>query len=320
MKKTKSQILYEKAKGNHPSYAKRRTHLMFPEDIETDGNQNIIRFNINLPSGSRYLEDGTYTASVDPETGETKTSVFRTTENKSNLSRRFGENYTRTKTKIDLFMPDQVQSAYGADWQQTDLGVVGSIIDNGFNLAGVNNWEDAAKQWESLKNTSKENFLRSLTSAVQAITPIEADSARQVATSTVANPYTEVIFNGINNRTFSYTFKMVPRNEREQQTIQEIIREFKFHQAPELKYGEETGQINYMLFPSEFDITFLHKGVENSWMFKISTCALTNFTVNYTPDGRYASHGDGSPFSVELTMDFTEMETLTKERIYAEGF
>jgi hypothetical protein len=103
---------------------------------------------------------------------------------------------------------------------------------------------------------------------------------------------------------------MIPRSRREQESVKAIIDEFKFHRAPEFKYGSQS---NYLLFPSEFDIQFLNREGENPWLFKISTCALTNMNVNYSPEGQYASHEDGSPFATEMTVEFTELEILTKE-------
>jgi hypothetical protein len=91
----------------------------------------------------------------------------------------------------------------------------------------------------------------------------------------------------------------------------------KFHRAPEKKIK---GINSIWAFPSTFDITFLNKeGQQNAFLFKLSTCALTDFNVTYGGDGNHASFEDGSPYSTTITMSFVEMEVLDKERIL-EGF
>lgn len=285
---------------------------MFPSNLETEGTANIIRFSINLPSGSKYLANGDYKKAIDPATGMTRSSTYRQQRAGASLANRFSGNYVRTTTSIDLYMPPQIQTSYQSDWGQEELGMLGSAVDAGYGLANIDSWDDASKAWEVVKRTLKESGIRTVASAIQAVTPLNFESLRKTASSSIANPYMEVLFNGVQNRTFSFTFKMIPQSEREQESVKAIVDEFKFHQMSEFKYGSQS---NYMLFPSEFDIQFLNRQGENPWLFKISTCALTNCTVNYSPEGNYASHEDGAPFATEVTLEFTELTTLTKETI-----
>jgi hypothetical protein len=302
---TKAQLLQEKLNQNKRS----QKLLMFPSNLETEGTANIIRFNINIPSGSKYLANGDYKKAVDTD-GNVQTSTYRQERSGASLANRFSGNYVRTTTSIDLYMPPQVQTSYQSDWGQEELGSLGSAADAGKGLANIDSWDDASKAWEVVKRTLKESGIRTAASALQSITPLNFETLRKTATSSIANPYTEVLFNGVQNRTFSFTFKMIPQNQKEQESVKAIVDEFKFHRAPEFQFG---GQSNYLLFPSEFDIQFLTRSGENPWLFKISTCALTSFDVNYSPEGNYASHEDGSPFATEITLAFTELETLTKD-------
>jgi len=284
--------------------------LQFPENLLQEGTANVMRFHINLPSGSKYIANGDYKKAIDPKTGQASTSTFRREGATGSVANNFSKNYIRTTTTIDLFMPPNVQTSYGADWGQEDLGVLGSATNAVSGLSNINSWNDAAKAWDVVKNTLSESAIRTGASAIQAISPFNLETLRKTATSTISNPYMEVLFNGVQNRTFSFTFKMIPQNEREQKAVKAIVDEFKFHRAPEMKYGNQS---NYMLFPSEFDIQFLNRNGENPWLFKISTCAMTEFSVNYSPEGQYASHADGSPFATEITVGFTELQILTKE-------
>lgn len=305
---TNAQLLINKLKTN------KRSHklLQFPQNLNSQGTANIIRFNINLPSGSKYIANGDYKKYIDPKTHKTISQTYRTDTSLNTIADRFSENYVRTTTQIDLYMPHAISTTYQADWGTEELGMLGAATDAGYGIASINSWDDAAKAWEVVKRSLKESGFMTAAKAIQAITPFNFESVRKSASSTITNPYNEVLFNGIQNRTFSFTFKIVPQNEFEQKSLKAIIEEFKFHQMSEFKYG---GQSNYILFPSEFDIQFLNRSGENPWLFKIATCALTNFSVNYSPEGQWAVHETGAPFSTEITMEFTELATLTKESI-----
>jgi hypothetical protein len=53
---------------------------------------------------------------------------------------------------------------------------------------------------------------------------------------------------------------------------------------------------------------------ENDYYNRIATCVLENCTVDYTP-GKVSSFKDGSPTQINMTLQFKETETLTKDKI-----
>jgi hypothetical protein len=72
---------------------------------------------------------------------------------------------------------------------------------------------------------------------------------------------------------------------------------------------------NFYLFPAVFDITFMKGAQENEWLYRTSTCALTNMMINYTGMGQWVSTTyEGAPVAWDLTLQFTEMEFLHRER------
>ena len=129
----------------------------------------------------------------------------------------------------------------------------------------------------------------------------------------------EVLFESMEVRTFTYNFTFAPRNEQEQIEVKKIIELFRFHQAPELRNEHSM----FMGLPSEFDIHYMYMAKdgtnsENDYYNKISTCVLTNCTVDYTP-GAVRSFADGAPTQITMGLTFKETETLTKDKIN-EGF
>jgi hypothetical protein len=87
--------------------------------------------------------------------------------------------------------------------------------------------------------------------------------------------------------------------------------------SPEL----QGAQSRFLTLPSEFDIHYMYMAKdgtnsENDYYNKISTCVLTNCTVDYTP-GAVRSFADGAPTQITMGLTFKETETLTKDKINA---
>ena len=78
---------------------------------------------------------------------------------------------------------------------------------------------------------------------------------------------------------------------------------------------KSAGNFTY-IYPSEFDITFYTAGgKENTYVSKIATCILQSMRVNYTPDGQWATHENGAPVAVQISLSFKELTVLTKDKI-----
>lgn len=300
---TNTQVEYNKLLSNNGYEV-----LSFPKDIDVYGNQNIMFININTVSGSRY--SGNRYKVVEGQTPRYKE------ENSSSIARKMEGGTRRIAKSIALYIPNNIQTAYGADWTTTDLGMAGAVIDAATGLGDLTTVAGWKQAWDSAKTVVPNALVNTLASVTQTLTNVKVEDATKLYRRSISNPYTEVIFNGVKNRTFSFTFKFIPKSKDEQDQVKKIIDTLKFHRAPELKFGNVN---NYMLFPSEFDIMFFNKNVENDYIFKISTCAMTNMTVNQGGDSHFATHTDGSPFFTELTIELTELELLTKQR-HAEGF
>ena len=89
------------------------------------------------------------------------------------------------------------------------------------------------------------------------------------------------------------------------------------------EYNRQTAG-RYFTVPSEFDIFYMYRGDENTWMNKIYTCVCTGVDINYTPNQfqtlRPVAHRGGAPiFEMEMKLDFMETKLVTKEDIL-EGY
>ena len=130
-------------------------------------------------------------------------------------------------------------------------------------------------------------------------------------TGLVLNPNLELLFTGPNLRTFSYSYKLTPRELKESEEIKKIILFFKKAMAVQ---KNSTGL--FLKTPSVFKLQYIYgkTGDQHPFLNKIKTCALTSFNVDYTPDGNYMTYNDdGSMTSYNVSMTFSELEPIYRE-------
>jgi hypothetical protein len=53
-------------------------------------------------------------------------------------------------------------------------------------------------------------------------------------------------------------------------------------------------------------------------VFEIGDCVLSNVNVDYAPNG-WAAYNDGFPIQTRLTLQFKEMDIVTKQKLIDQG-
>jgi len=121
------------------------------------------------------------------------------------------------------------------------------------------------------------------------------------------NPHLANVFTGVNFRVHTFQYKLIAKNKQESDTIRDMIRNFKYHMAPD--YSSSNHIFNY---PSQFQI-ILRAG---DYLFNIGDSVLTSFDVNYTGEGGpYFFEDTNAPYSVAINLSFTEDTIVTKKEI-----
>ena len=134
-------------------------------------------------------------------------------------------------------------------------------------------------------------------------------------TGTTANTRKELLFTDVPFRDFSFRYHLMARSPEEMQSIESIIRVFKYHAHPELSEHEFVYR-----YPAQFDIVHYFNDGVNPHMPRHATCVLTKIDVDYGGGQQFMSvHYDGSPVSIQLTLSFKEIAVLTKASI-AQGY
>jgi hypothetical protein len=118
------------------------------------------------------------------------------------------------------------------------------------------------------------------------------------------NPQEQVMFEGIEFRTFQMSFTLTPYSVDEAAAIQNIIKTLRKNAAPTIQTGGIQGF--FYIPPSIFDVQFLYNGVDNPKINQIQPCFLTDVTVNYASNGTWSTYNDGTPVQTTLSLSFKE--------------
>ena len=213
----------------------------------------------------------------------------------------------RTTDTVALYMPDTL--VFDENQSYSDIESGGTKLAMTAAMAGST--VDLYKETGGINERFVNQFMRNASPFAGSIATKEAGGLGQIAfsqaTNTVQNPMLELLYSKPSFRTFRFEFMFYPRSEKEGKGVQDIIERLRFHQAPEVAQNGTGGF--FMVPPSEFDISFYYNGQINPNIPKISTCVLTQFSVDYAPNGFSAYEvpgqaatkgGTGMPVAIRL--------------------
>jgi len=227
----------------------------------------------------------------------------------------------RLKTQIAMYMPQQVNVTYGANYTDTEMGALTEEALNAYNNAIGGRFRSAFENVLNMDQGIAEQLQKGLLASIGVIPGFGgAREAFEAKEGAIISDRLELAFKGINKRVFQYTFKMIPKNPQEADEIRKIIFAFKANMLPEFVGGNRAGR--RLVVPNTFDISYMYVGAENDYLHKISTCVLENMNVTYGGDRYRTFEADGEgaqPVETTITLNFKEMELITRERVF-EGF
>ena len=152
----------------------------------------------------------------------------------------------------------------------------------------------------------------------------------------VINPNAELLYDSPEMREVGMIFKMVPKNDKEAEQIQDIVKTFRKASMPSwgalggepmagdasanrdyaddiINYGG--GGDNFIKVPYLCKFTFMHGDKPHPYLIQFKPCAISAVEVNYTPDGTFATYSDGAPVAVELRLNFMETKLVFSDEV-----
>ena len=204
-----------------------------------------------------------------------------------------------TKYYIELPIPQEVNDANSVTWGEDSFNIfqlaglaaaqrimtrpgetfqdVANLIQKGIDLPNVD---------DNVKNAVLAGISGQAINALGG--NVSPGSVIARSTGQILNSNLELLFKGVNLRSFPFSVTFSPRNFEEAIRVKTIIRYLKQTMAP--KTGVEGGGTGIFLkSPDVFSLRYLHKGSDHPFLNSFKLCALTGLSVNYTNAGTYAS-------------------------------
>lgn len=228
---------------------------------------------------------------------------------------------------IDLYMPEDLSSEYGGRWTTRNfsnmaqglMATAGPMLGAGAAGAGTafdNLLATLKSQGESfMKGSVAADAVAQAMNKANLAPGLSFDDVVGSTRGTIQNPNTENLYQGPDVRNFTLNFKLVPRNEEENNMINQILRTFKYASLPKYDENDSDPIKAYVGIPNIVDVSFMTGNLRNKYVSQFKPSALKKVDINYTPDGVWAAHRDGAPVSYSLRLEFTELKMLYAEEL-----
>ena len=148
---------------------------------------------------------------------------------------------------------------------------------------------------------------------------VSAKSVIARSTGQILNNNLELLFQGVNLRSFPFSITFSPRDPKESRMVKDIIRSLKMAMAPKAGEMEASAQGIFLKSPDVFQLKYLRDGHDHPFLNSFKLCALTGMTVNYTNAGTYTSYEDGTPVNIRMNLTFKELNPIYHEDYLSDG-
>jgi hypothetical protein len=231
-----------------------------------------------------------------------------------------GKKRIRGMDPILLYMPEDIQGQYSAQWQGTGFGAAtaGLARTVGMDLQGI------PAAIESLPGLFKNAIFKTELAAINKVTGanVSLNQLTGTVSGTIINPNVEMTYEAPEMRGFDLQFKMTPSNGVESKTIRKICNRFKKAMLPRFGGQAIFGTVNspnLLSIPALCQVNFMSGNEMHPYLPQYKLCAITDVSINYTPDGSYATYGDKAPVATVLKVSFKETKLLFSDEINEDG-
>ena len=270
--------------------------LKYPSNLTSDQAQYWVQFDINVQQKSK-IKFGSTAYSTEPLG---RSDEFSTMSVPRAPTKKLG-------SSICLYMPSQIELSHKSSYGEAEIGLAVATA-----LGGVKAIQGQGFDVKKLLDQGGEEVKKALTGVLEATIAPGAQAAQQIIDGKITNNRTEMKFEGIDRRSFQYTFRLLPKTSDEAREIEEIVTLFRYHSMPEFEGSSGSGRT--MVIPSTFNITY-HPNIH---LHRIGECALEGVDVKFGGD-RPQFFKDHQPVETQLTLTFKELDIVTKEKV-AIGF
>lgn len=236
------------------------------------------------------------------------------------------------RDRVVLYMPESASQPSTVSWTNEKFGFIGAgLARTGGEVRKVYNaggdWNESLRTGMAMgagANTAYESFHGALdlgTAKAMAGTGssiaqflggnVTTEGLMGAVAGKIPNPYLTCIFQGIDFRSFAFTFKFYPFDESDCQDIFDIYQTFRKNALPEYVGGEKT----FLGYPHSCEIEYLWNGDVNPWLHRFKRSVCTAVDIDYTAAGMFSVMRNGFPSEIVMSTKWTEMELVTAEEV-----
>ena len=127
------------------------------------------------------------------------------------------------------------------------------------------------------------------------------------------NPNQQLYFNGVELRDFTVTFSLAPTSKEEAEAIKTGFQKLAFRAAPEYKWDKF-----YFEYPDFFKFAVIindNGGGNHHVLYSRAGLAITNLSLDLSPDSALTWHDDGFPTALQLSVTFKESVIPTRDNL-----
>lgn len=225
---------------------------------------------------------------------------------------------------IYLPIPQNIQDTTGVTWGEDSLDPL-SAFGLSFGADALKDPGQAIRDYFSIGGNKLSELVKSGPARTALMAAISGQAYGALggnvstsgliarATGQVFNPNMELLFQGINIRSFSFNFNFVARSNKEGQEIKNIIRTFKKSMIPTNNATNDALKGVFIGSPKVFQLQYRKGNAPHPFLNSFLPMALTNVSVNYTGSNTYATYWDGTPVHITMQLDFQELNPLYTE-------
>jgi hypothetical protein len=192
----------------------------------------------------------------------------------------------------------------------TPVGYISLYMPENFSLSSAASYDD------STTLASAAGAVPLLGKVVSKFTDAVNNEATRVILNKagyVFNPQKQMLFQGIDFRTFDMSFTFTPYSAKEAEDVKQIIKMFRKWAAPAASTAF-AGM--FWVPPAYFNIDFRFQGKTNPNLPRLQKCVVESIDVNYAPNG-WSTHTDGAPVQTTVTITFKEIILVDRASIEA---
>jgi hypothetical protein len=149
---------------------------------------------------------------------------------------------------------------------------------------------------------------------------VHTTNAAKMSGTTVGNNAPGALYEGQNLRNHNFAWRLTPKSAEEQQEIELIVKALKLMSSSAMmniagKVSDGPWLGGRLSIPHTVTVSFLDDGLLNEHLYRTKECFITNLEINYTTQGAWTAHADGSPIETQITMSLKEITPVTKQDI-----